>query len=196
MFAANANSDNVAGIIKIPQSHTVGPASSEVKSSPPKYQSSSGSYSAFPNKAVKQLYNPTNPKQPIIVSNQSSRAAVQSTTQPVPSHYPPTSVLSEHPNQMYIPPPYCDSNVPPNVIAPAAAYIAADPHVMSRPAWYDAYSKSFRSHNNAHLLLDISLADTELQNLLLSPGLILNWEKICHLRYVILGLFCQLLKLN
>lgn len=175
MFTANANSDSIAGIIKIPQTHTVGPTSSEVKSSPPKYPPPP-SYPVFPNKPVKQLYNPTNPKQPIIVSNQSTRAAVQS-TQPIPSHYPP-SAMSEHPNQMYIPPPYCDSNVP--AVMPPMYMSEAYP--MNRPAWYDAYSKSFRSHNNAHLLLDISMADNELQALLLPGAIIHNWERISVLR--------------
>lgn len=181
LFTANANSDNVAGIIKIPQTHTVGPNAAEVKSSPPKYPAPP-SYPIFQNnsKPVKQLYNPTNPKQPIIVSNQSSRAAVQSTPQPIPPHYNP-SAMNEHPSQMYIPPPYCDSNVPPALLTPS--YVP-ESYVMSRPAWYDVYSKSFRSHKNAHLLLDISLADKELQTLLLPKIIIHNWERISVLRWV------------
>lgn len=172
---STGNKDNVAGIIKIPQPQTgLLSASSDVKCSPPVFPAPQ-QYQVHPNKSVKQLYNPTNPKQPIIVSNQSSRAAVAA-AQPMP---PPYSVPSttEHSNPMYIAP-YVDPNISSVIPSP----FVTDQYIMSRPAWYDVYSDSFRSSHNAYLLLDISRADTELQGLLV-PGTVMRaWNRISALR--------------
>lgn len=124
---------------------------------------------------MKQLYNPTNPKQPIIVPSQSARAAVPPPLSPVAPHY-----TAQPPAEQTFVPVYMDPNVS-AIVAPAA--FISDQYMMSRPAWYDAYSESFRSTHNAHLLLDISRADTELQTLLLPNVVIHHWERISELRY-------------
>lgn len=133
--------------------------------------------SPFPNKPIKQLYNPTNPKQPIIVSNQSARAAVGSSL-PIGQHFvPPAAAVAEHNTPLYLP-----SYLDPSVTAIVAPTFLNDQYLLSKPAWYDAYSESFRSTHNAHLLLDISRADTELQTLL-QPGTVVRaWDRITDLR--------------
>lgn len=165
------NKDSIAGIIKIPQPRT---DQEELKCSPPVFPVPH--FSAFSSKPIKQLYNPTNPKHPIIVSSQSARTAISSVQPPISSNYTPPNI-SEHINQIYAPT-YMD----PSVAAIVAPAYLAEQHMMSKPAWYDAYSESFRSTHNAHLLLDISRADTELQALLLPSTIIPAWERITSLR--------------
>lgn len=115
-----------------------------------------------------------------MVPSQSGRVAVPSLS-PASSHYT-TQTLVDQPCV----PVYLDPSV--SAIVTPAAYMS-DQYVMSRPAWYDAYSESFRSTHNAHLLLDISRADTELQTLLLPGAVFHHWERISELRYELFNLF-------
>ncbi|PSN43517.1 hypothetical protein C0J52_21207 [Blattella germanica] len=62
-----------------------------------------------------------------------------------------------------------------------AAYIT-DQFGNTRPTWYDPYSNSFRSSRNPHLLLDIERADLELQWIINSDGILLNWSRVACLR--------------
>ncbi len=165
-----ADKDNVAGIIKIPPGQGI---QSDVKYTPPVFPVPH--FSNVSTKPIKQLFNPTNPKQPILVSGQSGRACIGAQQHPVPAHF--SSSTSERTNQPFIPS-YMDASVA-AIVAPT--YVT-DQHMMSKPAWYDAYSESFRSTHNAHLLLDISRADSELQTLLL-PGTVIGvWDRIMELR--------------
>lgn len=53
---------------------------------------------------------------------------------------------------------------------------ASDQFGNYRPVWYDPYSESFRSCHFPHHLLDVKLADDNLQYLISNGGLLENWQ--------------------
>ncbi|XP_034941646.1 uncharacterized protein Smg6 isoform X2 [Chelonus insularis] len=113
----------------------------------------------------KILFDPNNPNKPIIVPSPGSRS----------------SLSNEMCGQSSGSSGYRVSHFPQSVDNTPLSYMAE--HMSNaKPSWYDPSSDSLRTAKNPVLLLGIEPMDRELQWLLTSGGLAVNWDRVEFLR--------------
>ncbi|VVC31928.1 DNA/RNA-binding domain, Est1-type,PIN domain,PIN domain-like,Tetratricopeptide-like helical [Cinara cedri] len=168
-------SENIGGIIKLPPNVNVNADSVSSLSLSGYLKQSTMTTAPHPCPA-KQLFNPHNPKQPIVVSTKQQIAR---------AGYTPVNIEPYHTSKdLY----------PINVISSNTQQYSGAHFGNPPPAWYDPYTESYRLSNHPVLLLDIRKADSIMETLVFGSNMLQNWVIINSCREFLKDSLRELLK--